>query len=251
MTKIISVHSFRGGTGKSNTVANLAVASAAQGMRVAVVDTDINSPGIHVLFGMDEDIDSSTLNDFLWGKCSIKDTAHNVTGQLKGDLQGEIYLVPASMNAGEITRVIREGYDVGLLNDGFQDLIDDLSLDLLIIDTHPGLNEETVLSIAISDVLLLIMRPDQQDFLGTSVTVEVARKLGVPSMYILINKVPESLDQEDLKRQVEQLYNSAVAAMVPHSDKMMVLGSKAIFSLEFPDDPLTAIYTDLASLLAQ
>lgn len=55
MSKIISVHSFRGGTGKSNTSANLAYLCAAQGLRVGVVDTDIQSPGIHVLFGLDEE----------------------------------------------------------------------------------------------------------------------------------------------------------------------------------------------------
>ena len=46
--KIISVHSFRGGTGKSNATANLATLLALQGKRVGVVDTDIQSPGIHV-----------------------------------------------------------------------------------------------------------------------------------------------------------------------------------------------------------
>ena len=54
MSKIISVHSFRGGTGKSNTTANIAALLAMDGARVCVVDTDINSPGIHVLFNLDE-----------------------------------------------------------------------------------------------------------------------------------------------------------------------------------------------------
>ena len=49
MSKIISIHSFRGGTGKSNTTANLAGLLAAEGRRVGVIDTDIQSPGIHVL----------------------------------------------------------------------------------------------------------------------------------------------------------------------------------------------------------
>ena len=40
MATIISVHSFRGGTGKSNTTANLAVVYARRGMRVGVIDTD-------------------------------------------------------------------------------------------------------------------------------------------------------------------------------------------------------------------
>ena len=54
MAKVISVHSFRGGTGKSNTTANLAAVYAQQGKRVAVIDTDIQSPGIHALFGLRE-----------------------------------------------------------------------------------------------------------------------------------------------------------------------------------------------------
>ena len=70
----------------------------------------------------------------------------------------------------------------------------DLKLDVLMIDTHPGLNEETLLSIAISDVLVIIMRPDQQDYQGTGVTVEVARKLGVPAMYLVVNKVPQAFN---------------------------------------------------------
>jgi septum site-determining protein MinD len=54
MSKIISVHSYRGGTGKSNTTANLAALMAIGGLRVGIVDTDIQSPGIHVLFGLEE-----------------------------------------------------------------------------------------------------------------------------------------------------------------------------------------------------
>lgn len=44
MGSIISVHSFRGGTGKSNTTANLGCTLATLGYRVAIVDTDIQSP---------------------------------------------------------------------------------------------------------------------------------------------------------------------------------------------------------------
>ena len=54
MGEIISIHSFRGGTGKSNLTANIATQVAMRGKRVGIVDTDINSPGIHVLFGFDE-----------------------------------------------------------------------------------------------------------------------------------------------------------------------------------------------------
>ena len=68
MANIISIHSFRGGTGKSNTSANLAALLAISGRRVAVIDTDIQSPGIHVLFGLDESSITYSLNDYLWGR---------------------------------------------------------------------------------------------------------------------------------------------------------------------------------------
>ncbi len=249
MSKIISIHSFRGGTGKSNTTANLSALLAAQGLRVAVIDTDINSPGIHVLFGLGEDDIGHSLNDYLWGKCEIQEAAMDVTSRLGPGIKGQIYLVPSSIKAGEITRVLREGYDVGLLNDGFQKLTTKLNLDVLMIDTHPGLAEETLLSIAISDVLIIIMRPDQQDYQGTSVTVEVARKLDVPHMMLLVNKVPSVLDFADLKAKIEQIYNCQVAAIVPHSDDMMVLASAGIFSLRYPDHAVTKLLKEVAAKL--
>ena len=239
MAKIISIHSFRGGTGKSNVAANLSALLAQKDFRVGVVDTDIQSPGIHVLFNLDEGDMKYSLNDYLWGKCEIQDAAHDVTGQLDVDTQGQILLVPSSIKAGEIVRILREGYDVGLLNDGFRELIRDLDLDYLIIDTHPGLNEETLLSIAISDALIVIMRPDQQDYQGTAVTVDVARKLDVPNLMLVVNKTPQVFDLDDVRERVENTYNCTVAAILPHSDEMMALASSDIFALRYPQHEIT------------
>jgi septum site-determining protein MinD len=249
MSKIVSVHSFRGGTGKSNTTANISALLAKQGFRVGVVDTDIQSPGIHVLFNLDESEMVHSLNDYLWGKCEIKETAHDVSGRIGADIKGQIFLIPSSIKPGEIVRVLREGYDVGLLNDGFRSLLTDLNLDYLIVDTHPGLNEETLLSIAISDALILIMRPDQQDYQGTAVTVDVARKLDVPNLFLVINKIPDVFDFESTRERAEELYDCPVAAILPHSDDMMALASSDIFSLRYPDHEITKELEGLVSLL--
>ena len=142
---------------------------------------------------------------------------HDVTSKLGADVttQGALFLLPASINAGEITRVRREGYEVNLLTDGFRTLMRTLRLDYLFIDTHPGLNEETLLSLLISDMLVLILRPDQQDFQGTAVTVEVARKLQMKKILIVINKALPKLDFASLKQQVEQAYDAPVAGILP------------------------------------
>jgi len=249
MSKIISIHSFRGGTGKSNTTANVSVLLASQGLNVGVIDTDIQSPGIHVLFGLEEDDMKHSLNDYLWGKCNIEDAAHDVTASLGGGISARVSVIPSSIKAGEIARVLREGYDVGLLNDGFHELIEALDLDVLMIDTHPGLNEETLLSIAISDALAIIMRPDQQDYQGTGVTVEVARKLNVPRLVIIVNKTPQVYDFNQVREQVEQLYGTEVAAALPHSDEMMALASAGVFALRYPDHEVSQLYQQVADRL--
>jgi septum site-determining protein MinD len=251
MYKIISFHSFRGGAGKSNITANVAAQLALAGKRIGIVDADILSPGIHVLFGIDGTQIEHSLNDYLWGKCEIQQAAIDVTPGLKVAIPGEIYLIPSSMKAGEIARVLRSGYDVGLLNDGFQKLIKCLDLDILIIDTHPGINEETLLSIAISDELIIVLRPDQQDYQGTGVAVEVARRLDVPRMHLIVNKSPNQFPPEEVQHKVELAYKCPVLAVLPHSDDMMVLASEGIFSLRFPDHELTGQFTQIANAISK
>jgi MinD-like ATPase involved in chromosome partitioning or flagellar assembly len=253
MSRIVSVHSFRGGTGKSNLTANLAATIALHGHRVGVIDTDIQSPGIHVLFGLDEEKMDKSLNDYLWGKCAIEETAYDVTPVLRvgsaevAVMGGGIYLIPSSIRAGEIARILREGYDVGMLNDWFRDLVDRLNLDYLMIDTHPGLNEETLLSIAISDALIIILRPDQQDFQGTAVTVDVARRLEVPKMMLVVNKVLSSFDPEAVRQEVEKSFNAKVAGVLPLTEDLIRLGSREVFCLRFPDHPWTQRVQEIAA----
>jgi MinD-like ATPase involved in chromosome partitioning or flagellar assembly len=249
MAKIISVHSFRGGTGKSNMAANVATLLAADGLRIGVVDTDIQSPGIHVLFGMSQETMSRSLNDYLWGRCEIGAAAYDVTSSLDEGLAGRVFLIPSSSNASDIARVMHDGYDVGLLNDGFRNLMRDLELDALIIDTHPGLNEETLLSIAVCEALAIVMRPDQQDYEGTSVAVSVARKLSVPRMVLVVNNTPTAFDFGEVKERVETTYECEVAAVLPHSEELMILSSQGIFALRYPDHPVTALYRQVATCL--
>src|SRR5215470_4435952 len=143
MASIVSIHSYRGGTGKSNLTANLATAVALTGKRVGVVDTDIQSPGIHVLFGLDDK---------------------------------------------QMTRAV---------------------------------NEETLMSVAISDWLILILRPDRQDYLGTAVTIEVSRKLGVPHLVLVVNKALASLDQTALRKDVERSFAVELGAVLLLTEDML------------------------------
>jgi len=246
VAKIISVHSFRGGTGKSNTVANLAVLLARRGHRVGVVDADIQSPGIHVLFGLRGDDIKVSLNDYLWGRVSITETAREVFTSEGG---GIIYLIPASMKTSEIVQILRQGYDIRRLTEAFRELTQTLDLDMIFIDTHPGLNEETLFSLAISTAVVMVLRTDQQDYEGTGVAVEVARSLEVPHLILVVNKASPSLDPKAVKERLESTLQCRVGAVLPHSDEMMTLGSSDVFVRRYPNDPITKSLEAVASEL--
>lgn len=142
-----------------------------QGYRVGVVDTDLPSPGIHNLFNLELLQTQKTLNHYLWGESSIIEVTHDLSEILIPDSQGKLFFVPSSIKPDDIARVLQNGYNVKVMNQGFKELVKEFKLDYLFIDTYPGLSKETFLSIAISLLLILILRPDKQDYQGTAVTI--------------------------------------------------------------------------------
>ncbi len=246
MPKVISVHSYRGGTGKSNLTANLATTVAQQGYRVGVVDTDMPSPGIHNIFGLEPDMMTKTLNSYLWGEADIADGAYDVSPNLGIAGNGHLFLVPSSSKADDIARILKDGYDVRQLNDGFRQLVKALDLDYLFIDTHPGLSKETFLTIAISHCLLLIVRPDKQDYQGTAVTLDVARQLNVRHVQIVINKAFSTLEPEALRQKVEETYGVPVAGLFPLSEDVVQLASEGVFCVRYPGHPISQEFQAVA-----
>ena len=157
-------------------------------------------------------------------------------------------MIPSSIKVAEISRILREGYDVVRLNDGFQSLIRSLKLDYLLIDTHPGLNEETLVSIGISNVLLKIARLFSGEIVGeipfvdtclTAATIQAVEKSLV--MSIPQHKLAAKLQQDvgfasrfyraiaimlsdRIQSTINQLGRSNLAQGQPLRDVLFVLG---------------------------
>lgn len=241
MTKIVAIHSYRGGTGKSNISANVAVAVALQGKRVGLIDTDIPSPGIHFIFGLDQRAGvERTLNDYLWGRCPVEDTAYDVTPPEVREEAGLMYLIPSSVDTEDIAKVLTDGYDFKKLNAAFRRFGEFFNLDYIFVDSHPGLNKETLLSITVSHLLLLILRPDRQDYQGTAVTVDIAKRLRVKNINLIINKVLPTVNLAALRQKVEKTYDLVVAGVLPLSPDLMQLGSTDLFYLRHRDHEFAA-----------
>jgi MinD-like ATPase involved in chromosome partitioning or flagellar assembly len=246
MPKVVAIHSYRGGTGKSSFTANLATAVAAKGKRVGVVDIDLPSPGIHNILNLEVENLQKTLNTYLWGVNSIEETAYEVTKNVGLEGSGHLFLVPSSIRPDDVARVLKEGYKVSLLHDGFRKLVKSLKLDYLFIDTHPGLSKDTFLSLAISHFVILILRPDKQDYQGTAVTVDVARRLKVRKMALAVNKALTTMNFKKLQEKIEQVYDVPVAGVFPLSLDVAKLASEGVFILSNPDHAISQEFQKVA-----
>jgi len=249
MGKIIATHSFRGGTGKSNIIANLAACLAARGNKVAVIDLDIQSPGIHVILGLQGDSIKRALNDYLLDGCPIEEIVYNVGDNL--DLRGgQLLLIPSSMQLGQISKILKQGYSVALMSSGIRQLVKTLNLDFLLIDTHPGLNEETLFSFTVSDIVFVVFRPDSQDYQGTSLTLEATKRLRVPTS-LIVNNIPSSLDPAEVKAVAEEVYDTPVAATIPHCQELMDIASSELIFLKAPEHPFSRKIAEIGIMVTE
>ena len=117
---IIAVASGKGGVGKSTTSVNLALALAAEGARVGILDADIYGPSIPMMLGLsgfpDSDDNKTMLPKIAYGIQSIS------IGYLIPQEQAMIVRAPIAVNALQ-----------QLLRDTHWD-----NLDYLIVDLPPG-----------------------------------------------------------------------------------------------------------------
>jgi MinD-like ATPase involved in chromosome partitioning or flagellar assembly len=249
MSTIITIHSFRRGVGKSSLIANLAVLLALRGRRVALIDTDFRTPSLHLFFGLSNENSIHTLNDYLWDRCDILSTAHDVTPQLMSDTSGKLFVIPASDKITDIMQFFRTPPNIDRYVGGLEKLEKELDLDILLVDTSAGLNEDTLQAIAVSNAIILVLHPDKHDFQGTAVTVDMSRRLQVPAIHLVLNDVPDTLNEEDARAQLEQTYHCGGGTVLNHTEELLALASSKPFVLCYPGHPLTARIKELVENL--
>jgi MinD-like ATPase involved in chromosome partitioning or flagellar assembly len=249
MNKIVTIHSFRQSVGKSSLAANLAAILAVQGRRVALVDIDFQGASAHLFYRLNDVDTQGTFNDYMWKKCDILKTVHDVTDRLGAQTEGKLFLVPASTQVSDIMQMLRTTMNMERYTKGLGILEKKLALDIILVDTCAGLNENTLMSIAVSNTLILVLHPAPQDFQGTAVTVDVARKLPVPVIHLVLNDSSEALNVEEVSQQLEDTYHCGGGFVLNHSEELLALASSQPFVLAYPEHPLTARIKDLAQHL--
>lgn len=189
--KVISTFSYRGNVGKTVLSSSLAIKLYEKGYNIGIMDFDLLTPGgLALLFNrvdVDLGIVDMLLDDIPLNKIVI-DISYNNEGN-------KFYLIPAVLDIEKIIRVIREGCSFKKLKEMLCTL--EKELDILIVDTHAGFVEDTITMLTLSDLILLVLRYDYQDFIGTRIAASILKKMGMPVLSI-VNMVP----RDNLVREV-------------------------------------------------
>ena len=251
MKKIIAVHSYKGGTGKTLMSTNLAAIYAMNKYKVALFDMDFRAPSLHAIFKVNSA--KYWLNDYLNGICNIK----NVIVNCPSKVNDYLYLGLANPSTEAIREMSAkdrkwEMKALGRLLSLRNTLLNDLDFDYLIMDTSPGLQYSSINAIVSADTVIVITTMDISDIQGTQRMVHELYDLFEKKTGIIVNKVPIEMistleEREKLRKKYEEMSNLPVIDVAPCFCDVLRLGGNTIFSLEKPEHPFTKILQEIAT----
>ncbi len=208
--KIISVQSGKGGVGKTTVALNLAASLARDyGRRVLLVDGNISTPHLH-LYVKDLDLSKVTLDDILVGNVDF-DT--DIIQRF-----GNLYILPSKgFRDPDLFSV--EDYRSVLYS--FKP-----DFDYIILDSSPGIGNETIANISVSDDILLVSGPHVPDAVDIVKIKAISENMGKSGIGVVMNKV-RRFGNHVKPVDIETVSGLPVLAKIPYDHsitKAMALG---------------------------
>ncbi len=249
MTRIVTLYSYRGGAGKSTTAVNLARVLAERGQRVAVVDTDLQSPTVHTLFNLTGIPEWISFTDYLIGRCTLREAVQPIPARPQDTPGGRLYAVPACNRSYKVATILERGYDIGLLHEAFDELSEALRLDTLVLDTHSGTTNETAVALSRGDAVVMMARADRIDLVNAPKAAQLVAALTDAPRYLAVGMAPAAELDERTRVCLEEGYGTPIAALLPAAAEIAE-DPCAVFADLRPEHPLTGGYRRLADALS-
>ena len=253
MGKIIAIHSYKGGTGKTLISVNLASTYARKGRAVCLFDLDFRAPSLHAFFKADNV--EHWLNDYLNGLCDIEKVLADFTPKNPG--KGKLLVGLANPSTEAIREMSAkdrkwEMRALGRLLSLKNSLLNDMHTDYLILDTSPGLQYSSINAIVSADTALVITGIDKSDIQGTQRMIQELYDLFEKKTAIIMNKVPcEVMPSKNqaatLRNHFDMKHNLPILEVIPCSCDILSAGGTYIFTEEKPEHPFSKTLEKIAS----
>ena len=188
---VIAIASGKGGVGKTNLTANLAVALASRGLRVCVLDADLGLANLDVLFGLSPTL---SLRDVVRGERRLEDVVV--------DGPAGIRIIPAASGFEELTR-LGSDEQLRLLAeiDGLED-----SFDVLLVDTAAGISANVLYFTAAAADALVVITPEPTALTDAYALVKVlATRYGRREFLVAVNMAAGAADAEAAFRRLARV----------------------------------------------
>jgi MinD-like ATPase involved in chromosome partitioning or flagellar assembly len=249
MGKIIAVHSYKGGTGKTLLSINLAATFAKHGKKVCLFDLDFRAPSLATLLKIDKA--DYWLNDYLNGVCDIDKVLIDISHRIDNGGQLVVGLANPSTEAiRDMSAKDRkwEMHALGRLLALKNSLLSEKGFNYLICDTSPGLQYSSINAIVSADLVLVATTFDRSDVDGTRRMLRELYDLFEKKTEIVLNKVLDPsirTDKEEARARLKEVYQVPLLGIVPCYCDVLRAEGGVVFAQDRPDHPFTKILNEM------
>jgi septum site-determining protein MinD len=251
MGKIVAVHSYKGGTGKTLISINLAVTLAKHGKKVCLMDLDFRAPSLSILLNIGKV--ECWLNDYLNGVCEIDKVLIDLSTRIGN--QGKFFAGLANPSVEAIRDMSSkdrkwEMRALGRLLSLRNSLLNAHGFDYIIFDTSPGLQYSSINAIVTADIVIVATTLDNSDVEGTKRMLRDLYDLFEKKTELVLNKVmyDDALrsGRDRLQALVKDTYQVPLLGVIPCFCDISRAEGKIIFVHEKPEHPFTRILDEIA-----
>jgi MinD-like ATPase involved in chromosome partitioning or flagellar assembly len=259
--KAISIHSSRGGTGKTMIATNLAAIYASKGLNVALLDLDFRAPSLATVFSKwIKTPVKHWLNDFLNAQCTAEQVLINVSET--HPLRGKLLLGLANPSIEAVRNIMEKSraWEVTAVKRLFSlrsTLFNDMNLDCCIFDTSPGVQYTSINAVIASDICVIITTLDSLDLKGVENMLIELYDAFAKRTVVLINKAFAETQiwsierQRDLICEMERVLKHPIIGMIPCYCDVLQAKRASLLAVDMPYHPFLRNLEQVAETLEQ
>ncbi|MFA5906074.1 MAG: MinD/ParA family protein [Desulfobacula sp.] len=245
LPRVIAVTSGKGGVGKTNIVANAAVALSRMGKRVVIIDADVGLANIDIIFNLRPEFN---IRHVISSEKTLKDVmVQSVHG---------VKILPGGSGFADLTQ-LGEGEKLNLLTE-FETLAD--QADIIFVDTGAGISSNVLYFNSACDECVVIATNEPTSITDAYAMMKVmSREYGTRYFKLIVNMVDSAADAKkvyaSLSGALDKFLKNVVLEYVGHIpfDRQLqqAVQKRGLVMDHFPDSDCAQAIREIAVILGK